>query len=81
MDIKFAAQGMTKDVPANGDVETSEESYAAADVGEHRQGYTKKDQKDMYRMGKRQELMVGSMEHRPVASLTVLSETFPPSLP
>ena len=49
-------------VKERGDVEGSEEIYAPADVGEHRPGYTKRDQKDMYHMGKRQELMVGLQE-------------------
>ena len=64
MDEKSSVPTVTKGIPEDGDVEGSEEIYAAADVGEHRPGYTKKDQKDMYHMGKRQELMVGFIGDR-----------------
>ena len=62
MDEKSGAPAVAKVISGSDDVESSEEIYAAADVGEHRPGYTKKDRKDMYRMGKRQELMVGFMK-------------------
>ena len=58
MEDKFSVQAVTKPLPNKVDMEAFEECYTAADVGEQRPGYTKRDQKDMYRMGKRQELMV-----------------------
>lgn len=64
MGEKLSTATVTKGISDNGDPESSEEIYAAAVVGEHRPGYTKKDQKDMYHMGKRQELMVGFIEDR-----------------
>ena len=62
MDEKSNAPAVAKVISGSDDVESSEETYAAADVGEHRPGYTKKDKRDMYQMGKRQELMVGVVE-------------------
>lgn len=57
---KSSVQAVAKDLPSSLDAETPEDGYADVDVGEHRPGYAKSDRRDMYRMGKRQELMVGS---------------------
>ena len=73
-DEKASEQAVIMDVLGHGDVEASEGSFTEADVGDYRPGYTKKDQKDMYRMGKRQELMVGpKMNDDLKASLNVRS--------
>lgn len=56
-------QAMTKDWSSNVNAEIFEDNYADVDVGEHRPGYVKSDRKDMYRMGKRQELMVSMARH------------------
>ncbi|KAL8641734.1 MAG: hypothetical protein Q9226_008596 [Calogaya cf. arnoldii] len=55
---KSSAHATTKDLPSHLDTEAPEEGYADVDVGENRPGYAESDRRDMYRMGKRQELMV-----------------------
>ncbi|KAI4254353.1 MAG: hypothetical protein LQ352_003141 [Teloschistes flavicans] len=55
---KPSVQATTTVFPSNPATELSEDGdYLDIGVGEQRPGYTKVDRKDMYRMGKRQELM------------------------
>ena len=68
MDAKSWAQTVMKDVPSSADVDTPEDAFADAEVGEHRPGYTKRDRGDMYRMGKRQELMASTLQSCPSAT-------------
>ncbi|KAL9599854.1 MAG: hypothetical protein Q9219_003548 [cf. Caloplaca sp. 3 TL-2023] len=73
---KPSAQATMSDDVRVLDVKGSDTGFADRDVGAHRPGYAKTDRKDMYRTGKRQELMRNFSPVSALSFTTLLQATW-----